>query len=66
MNQRYILERMVYIANINLTYNQIVSNGSNRSVDKMGTGNLRPYQKLHKHELIKSLLNEIYHFNPAR
>ena len=61
-----LLERIVSPANMNRAYKQVVSNGGSGGVDKMETEDLLPYLKLHKDELINSLLGGTYRPNPVR
>lgn len=61
-----LLERIVSSANMNRAYKQVVSNGGSGGVDKMETEDLLPYLKLHKDELINSLLGGTYRPNPVR
>ena len=61
-----LLERVVSPANLNRAYKQVVSNGGSGGVDKMETEDLLPYLKLHKDELINSLLDGSYRPNPVR
>lgn len=61
-----LLERIVSPANMNRAYKQVVANGGCGGVDKMETEDLLPYLKLHKDELINSLLDGSYRPNPVR
>lgn len=61
-----LLERIVSPSNMNRAYKQVVSNGGSGGVDKMETEDLLPYLKLHKDELINSLLDGSYRPNPVR
>ena len=61
-----LLERVVSPANLNRAYKQVVSNGGSGGVDKMETEDLLPYLKLHKDELVNSLLDGSYRPNPVR
>lgn len=61
-----LLERIVSPANMNRAYKQVVSNGGSGGVDKMETEDLLPYLKLHKDELITSLLDGSYRPHPVR
>lgn len=61
-----LLERIVSPANMNRAYKQVVANGGCGGVDKMETEDLLPYLKLHKDELINSLLEGSYRPNPVR
>ncbi len=60
-----LLERIVSPANMNRAYKQVVANGGCGGVDKMETEDLLPYLKLHKDELINSLLDGSYRPNPS-
>lgn len=60
-----LLERILSPANMNRAYKQVVSNGGSGGVDKMETEDLLPYLKLHKCELVNSLLDGIYRPNPV-
>lgn len=64
--QDALLERIVSPANMNRAYKQVVANGGCGGVDKMETEDLLPYLKLHKDELINSLLVGTYRPNPVR
>lgn len=61
-----LLERVVSPVNLNRAYKQGVSNGGSGGVDKMETEDLLPYLKLHKDELVNSLLDGSYRPNPVR
>jgi group II intron reverse transcriptase/maturase len=61
-----LLERIVSPANMNRACKQVVSNGGSGGVDKMETEDLLPYLKLHKDELINSLLDGSYRPHPVR
>lgn len=61
-----LLERIVSPANMNRAYKQVVSNGGSGGVDKLETEDLLPYLKLHKDELINSLLDGSYRPYPVR
>lgn len=60
-----LLERIVSPSNMKLAYKQVVSNGGSGSVDKMETEDLLPYLKLHKDELISSLLDGSHRPSPV-
>jgi group II intron reverse transcriptase/maturase len=61
-----LLERIVSPANMNRACKQVVSNGGSGGVDKMETEDLLPCLKLHKDELINSLLDGSYCPSPVR
>lgn len=60
-----LLERILSPHNMNLAFKQVVSNSGGGGVDKMETDALLPYLKLHKDELITSLLDGEYRPNPV-
>lgn len=61
-----LLEGILSPANLNKAYKQVVSNGGSGGVDNMETEDLLPFLKLHKDELVTSLMNGDYHPNPVR
>ncbi len=61
-----LLERILSPSNMNLAYKQVVSNGGKGGVDSMSTEELLPYLRLHKDELISSLMDGSYRPNPVR
>lgn len=61
-----LLERILSPSNLNLAYKQVVSNRGKGGVDSMNTEELLPYLRLHKDELIASLMNGSYRPNPVR
>ncbi|WP_270487865.1 group II intron reverse transcriptase/maturase [Butyricimonas synergistica] len=61
-----LLERIVSPSNMNLAYKQVVSNGGKGGVDSMSTEELLPYLRLHKDELLSSLVEGSYRPNPVR
>ena len=61
-----LLELILSPANMNRAYKQVMSNGGSGGADKMETADLLPYLKLHKDELISSLLYGTYRPNPVR
>lgn len=60
-----LLERILSPANLNKAYKQVLSNGGCGGVDNMDTEELLPYLKLHKDELVTSLMDGNYHPNPV-
>jgi group II intron reverse transcriptase/maturase len=60
-----LLERILSAANMNRAYKQVVSNSGSGGVDKMETEGLLAYLKIHKDELIASLLDGSYRPNPV-
>lgn len=61
-----LLERILSPSNLNHAYKQVVSNGGKGGVDSMSTEELLPYLRLHKDELVKSLMDGSYRPNPVR
>lgn len=61
-----LLERILSPPNLNLAYKQVLSNGGKGGVDSMNTEELLPYLRLHKDELIASLMDGSYLPNPVR
>jgi RNA-directed DNA polymerase len=61
-----LLERILSSSNMNQAYKQVMANGGSGGVDKMATEFLLPYLKLHKEELINSLMDGSYRPNPVR
>lgn len=55
-----LLELILSPQNLNAAYRQVVRNGGAGGVDEMETSELLPYLKLHKDELIETLLNGTY------
>ena len=60
-----LLERILSPSNMNLAYKRIVSNGGSGGVDHMETEELLAYLKLHKDDLVSSLLSGHYRPNPV-
>lgn len=60
-----LLERIVSPVNMNRAFKRVVSNSGSGGVDKMEMKDLFPYLKLHKDELINSLLAGRYCANPV-
>lgn len=61
-----LLERILSPSNMNQAYKQVVSNRGKGGVDSMNTAELLPYLRLHKDELIASLMDGSYRPNPVR
>ncbi len=61
-----LLERILSPSNMNHAYKQVVSNGGKGGVDSMSTEELLPYLRLHKDELLSSLMDGSYRPNPVR
>lgn len=61
-----LLELILSPHNLNAAYRQVMRNGRAGGVDKMETGELLPYLKLHRDELIEKLRNGKYRPNPVR
>ena len=61
-----LLEQLLSSDNLNEAYRQVVGNGGAGGVDKMGTSELLPYLKLHKDELLASVLSGKYRPSPVR
>lgn len=61
-----LLERILSPSNMNLAYKQVVTNRGKGGVDAMSTEELLPYLRLHKDELIASLMDGSYRPNPVR
>lgn len=60
-----LFERILSTANMNRAYKQVMSNGGSGGVDKMETGGMLAYLKLHKDELTTSLQDGSYRPNPV-
>jgi Retron-type reverse transcriptase len=58
-----LLERILSPDNLNKAYKQVVSNGGRGGVDNMETEEFLSYLKLHKDELVRSLIDGNYHPN---
>ncbi len=61
-----LLEQLLSSDNLNEAYRQVVCNGGAGGVDKMETSELLPYLKLHKDELLASVLSGKYRPSPVR
>src|SRR5574344_963169 len=61
-----LLEQLLSSDNLNEAYRQVVGNGGAGGVDKMGTSELLPYLKLHKDELLASVMSGKYRPSPVR
>ncbi len=60
-----LLERLFSPANLNKAYKQVVSNGGSGVVDKMEMEEFLSSLKLHKDELVRSLMDGNYHPYPV-
>ena len=61
-----LLEEIFSTINLNRAYKQVVRNAGSGGIDKMEVGNLLPYLKLHKEELLESLFTGRYTPSPVR
>ena len=61
-----LLEAVLYRANMNLAYAQVLRNRGAGGIDKMSVDELLPYLKEHGSELIEQLRNGKYKPNPVR
>lgn len=61
-----LLERILSSPNMNRAYKHVVSNRGKGGVNFMSMEEVLPYLRLHKDELIKSLMDGTYRPNPVR
>jgi RNA-directed DNA polymerase len=61
-----LMERICEPANLNRAYKRVKSNRGNPGIDGMTVGELGPWLKAHKEELVESLLDGSYDPEPVR
>lgn len=66
IDETHMMELIVSPYNMNRAYRKVMSNGGSGGVDSMEAKDLLPYLKLHKDELIESLLTGKYKPMPVR